>query len=179
MPLLTADPQAQPAHGRPCPRCGSRLRLAEPQRAMLWRIAMGETLKAIRTRYGCGKDKAASALGEVIQTLGATGRAQAVDIACRAGLLPFPDTTQKKQLLVRPSQMRVAIRLAAGDSYAKIAADLDCSPDTVKSHLHALYKALEAVSAPHAVYSLHARGMLHTHHPCPCPTPPSPRAVGR
>ncbi|MEU3566848.1 helix-turn-helix transcriptional regulator [Kitasatospora sp. NPDC036755] len=117
---------------------------------------------------GDDKERGAYIVRCLLTRLGASGRAHAVDTACRLALVDVLGKARPPEQEILPRHKKCAVLLASGLSYKQAARRLGLSPLTVKSHLHGLYKRLGASGGAHAVHLLHALKELPADHPCPC-----------
>ncbi|MFJ2778205.1 response regulator transcription factor [Kitasatospora sp. NPDC087315] len=154
--------------GRPCTTCGTRLVLTARESDVLDLIALGKTNDQIADAHKASLHAARTWVDNILDALHATGRVQAVDTACRVGLLNPPATLRSSDEEPKVPELELeAFRLkAVGRSKKRIAQELSLSPHTVKSRLHRLYKRLGADGAAHAALILHGLKLLPSSHPC-------------
>ncbi|MFI8085911.1 hypothetical protein ACIF6L_34615 [Kitasatospora sp. NPDC086009] len=158
-----------PKAGRRCPRCGAAPVLEAPGHRVLGLQAYGLTHRAIAGRLGWSSDTVGALAGQARQQLGAATAVQAVDIACRTGLLVPPPGDPLVAARVTGGQLTAFEPITRGLSHQECAKVLRVGTATVGSHLRLLYHRIGARTAAHAAYLLHGLRRLPSGHPCRCP----------
>ncbi|MFD7828460.1 LuxR C-terminal-related transcriptional regulator [Streptomyces sp. MJM8645] len=145
------------------------------QQQVLYQLAWGVPTAQIGRLVSDGsvprpedQERGAAAIRTVLRLLKAKGRVQAVDTACRSALIVPPTGLRPPSDGIPEDLLRVAELLAIGMTRKEIAAHLDISIGAVKTRFDRLYDMLGVTTGDHAVFSLHAIGILPAHHPCLC-----------
>ena len=79
-------------------------------------------------------------------------------ISRRATTLSVTSVRALASLGISPREMDILTELAAGHSNKEIAAKLNVSPNTVKSHISAIFRALNATNRTQAVIAAQSGG---------------------
>ncbi|MGW2539919.1 LuxR C-terminal-related transcriptional regulator [Kitasatospora sp. NPDC001574] len=172
---VVAPPADTLQHGRPCPRCHRPFTLSTQSHHVLSLMADGLTNDQIGFRLGIREHVAAQWVRAVRQALNAVSRTQAVDHACRLGLLLPPLRPALPSRLINPDHLQAMTYTVQGHTQESAAAQLGIGAHLL-AYLHAqLYERLgigHAVKAAgkgaRAVFLLHGMGLLAAHHPCRC-----------
>ncbi|MFB6888353.1 hypothetical protein ACFCX4_03435 [Kitasatospora sp. NPDC056327] len=183
-PFRPADAANPCTHGTPCPTCGERLSLTRAQRRLLTLDAYGLTVHEMASRYTppVSTSWVHGQLTEIAERLGATTRAHAVDIACRAGLLR-PRAGTRPTATLTPLQTYVVLSLARGNTREQTRTLLEIGPARFTTALRDVHERLGLGQGQRRtrlmLYLLHSEKALPSSNPCRCrPDEPLPPLKG-
>ncbi|MFE2106810.1 hypothetical protein ACFXAF_13195 [Kitasatospora sp. NPDC059463] len=163
--------------GWACPHCGERLALTWDQQQALALVAGGVSAYGIARRLGLGAatpnaTAADELVARALDNLGAATRAQAVDIAYRAMLLPAPVPPRFLNRDLTEDEREIARRLVLGHTVTETAELLGLTRGKITYALGRLAMELEIPEGPGrtvmTVHRLHGARLLPDDHPCRC-----------
>ncbi|MFB8241023.1 hypothetical protein ACFC58_31245 [Kitasatospora purpeofusca] len=165
--------------GTPCPRCGGRYTLDRERADLLTLVAYGLCDREIAEYYGLPVHRVGARIGRLLEDLGARNRPQAVDIACRAGLLRLRGQGPHPCVVLTPVQCALMRALGRGHTLAESCDLLAVAPLAARSALSMAARHLGLPAGGRrttlVLYLLHSERALPEEHPCPCrPAKPLP-----
>ncbi|MFE7190381.1 hypothetical protein [Kitasatospora sp. NPDC057541] len=167
--------------GWACPHCGERLALTWDQQQALALVARGVSAYGIARRLGLGvaspNETAADELvAQALDNLGATSRAQGIDIAHRAMLLAAPVRPGFLNRDLTEVEREIVGRLVLGHSLTETIALLGLTRGKIVYVLGRLGTELGIPEGPGrtvmTVHHLHGARLLPDGHPCRCRAAP-------
>ncbi|MFD9688392.1 helix-turn-helix transcriptional regulator [Kitasatospora sp. NPDC059088] len=163
------SPPAARTVGTLCRVCCTTVTLSSSEASLLTWLAADLSTDQIARRTYASVSSALAELGNLAQALGAETWPQAVDHACRSGLL-LPQPTRLTHPL--PGRdLEIVQSQADGRAVSEIAERLGIREGSVTHSLARTRRTLGTSGSPAAVYRLHAAQLLHAAPFCPrCPT---------
>ncbi|WP_405008327.1 hypothetical protein OHV13_33265 [Kitasatospora purpeofusca] len=171
-------PPARRSLGRACPHCDERLAVTWEGQQALTLVARGTSARAIARQLGLGTSASPDAtaaevlLSRTLNHLGAATRAQGIDIAYRAMLLPAPARPRYLTRALTDDEVQVVRHLLLGYSSVETARLLGITLARVN---YALLRLSDDLDVPEGagrtamtVYRMHGARLLPDVHPCRC-----------
>ncbi|MFH8387184.1 hypothetical protein ACH4E7_40800 [Kitasatospora sp. NPDC018058] len=164
LPLLIA--------GTPCPACGGRLLVTQPQAQLLTLTAHGHTPRAIGGHLRSTTTQVEGDLQALTAELGAANPVHAIDIAYRAGLLRRSARFRRLDRPPTDSALAALQGMAAGLSDSEIGQQTGRTARAVDEALRRFTRMHSLHTRPQTVSLLHCVRLLDDTHPCPCQSDP-------
>lgn len=185
-PAGAAPPDRRPrvVLGSPCPHCTGRYTLDRERADLLTLLAFGMSDREIAEHHAMPMDQVRARIGWLLELLGARNRPQAVDIGCRAGLLPLRENGPHPAVVLTPVQKALLRALGRGHTMAQACEVLGLGHSTGRSALEMAARHLRLSVGNRktalVLYLLHSERALPEEFPCPCRPPralPTPRQI--